>query len=314
MTRRFARLGSVALAAGLLVLTISASAASDRAADARAALGRRLFYDADLSFDGTMACATCHEQKHGFADGNRSHPGVTGEPGRRNVPGLANVARRKSLTWGDGTIRTLEAQFLVPVLGIHPVEMGMAGKEAELARRLSTNSCYRALFDAAFPAEKGAINIGTVARAVAAFQRTLVSSGAPVDSGDPLPVEAQAGHALFRRDCASCHGGRDYTDDRFHRVAPLAEGATDRGLGEITLRATDDGKFRTPSLRNVALTAPYFHDGASPTLEAAIARHEGIGLKSGEMRDVAAFLNQLTDRTFVTDSRFAYPDQPCEAR
>jgi cytochrome c peroxidase len=96
---------------------------------ARIELGRRLFYDADLSRDGTMACATCHEQKHAFADGNRTHPGVTGEPGRRNVPGLANVRWIAPLTFADPAQTTLEAQVAVPVFGTHPVEMGMKGLE-----------------------------------------------------------------------------------------------------------------------------------------------------------------------------------------
>ncbi len=307
---------AAAVAAGTLLMSLTASRSSadgagDRAADARVALGRRLFYDADLSRDGTMACATCHEQRHGFADGNRVHPGVTGEPARRNVPGLANVGRRKVLTWGDSRLRTLEAQFLVPVQGTHPVEMGMAGMDAELTRRLSANACYRALFGAAFPDEKGAIDVGTVARAVSAFQRTLVSAAAPVDrAGGALPADALAGQRLFKRACASCHSGPDYTDDRFHRLAPAQ--AADRGLGEVTGRPADDGRFRTPGLRNVALSAPYFHDGATATLPAAIARH-GLALKPEEASAVAAFLDQLTDGAFIADPRFAYPDEPCEA-
>lgn len=306
-----AALVAVALLASLAA--VAAPARDAREADARAALGRRLFYDADLSLDGTMSCATCHGQRRGFAEGNRSHPGVTGEPGRRNVPGLANVGRRKVLTWGDSSLRTLEVQFLVPMTGTHPVEMGMAGKEAELARRLGANACYRALFGAAFPEEKGAIGMGTVARAVAAFQRSMVSTNAPIDrigTGFALSDEARAGQRIFKHDCASCHKGPDFTDDRFHRVAPSQP--EDRGLGETTGRSADDGKFRTPSLRNVALSAPYFHDGSSPTIGDAIRRHAGIALKPGEQRAVAAFLDLMTDRTFVSDPRFAYPDGPCE--
>ncbi len=311
------RAWGAAFAAGVLSVALAAIAApatSDREADARIALGRRLFYDADLSLDGSMSCATCHGQRRGFAEGNRSHPGVTGEPGRRNVPGLANVGRRKVLTWGDSTLRTLEAQFLVPVTGTHPVELGMAGKEAELARRLSANACYRALLGAAFPGEKGAIGMDTVARAVAAFERSMVSGDAPIDrigAGGALPAQARAGQGIFKRDCAACHKGPDFTDDRFHRVA--AHQPADRGLGEVTGRSADDGKFRTPSLRNVALSAPYFHDGGSPTIGDAIRRHGGIALKPEEEQAVAAFLDLMTDRSFVADPRFAYPDGPCEA-
>jgi cytochrome c peroxidase len=310
------RASLAALIAGALLCALAAmqSAAADRSREdaARVALGRRLFYDADLSLDGTMACAACHEQQHGFADGNRVHPGVTGEPARRNVPGLANVGRRTVLTWGNSTIRTLEAQFLVPVMGTHPVEMGMAGKEEELVRRLSANPCYRALFKAAFPAERGVVGSDAVARAVAAFQRTLVSADTPIDRGLPLAAEAQTGRRIFERDCAACHAGPDFTDDRFHRVADIQ--MADRGLGEISGRSADDGKFRTPSLRNVTVSAPYFHDGASPTLTAAIRRHRDIVLEPDEEGAVLAYLDQLTDRTFLSDPRFAYPDGPCEAQ
>jgi cytochrome c peroxidase len=282
------------------------------------ALGRRLFYDADLSIDGSMACATCHEQAHGFADGNATHAGVTGEPGRRNVQTLANVARRKSLTWGDATIRSLEAQALVPIMGEHPVEMGMKGQEAVLARRLGANACYSKLFRAAFPEAGGAIDMRSVTGALAAFQRTLLSADAPADrfaKGETgaLSPAARTGATLFRQNCASCHAGPDFTDDRFHRVRIEKIDDRDTGLGEITRRADDNGKFRTPGLRNVAVSAPYFHDGASRTLEAAIRRHRGIALKGEQEARVIAYLHALTDQTFLTDKRFAYPDEACEA-
>lgn len=104
---------------------------------AKVELGRRLFYDADLSVDGTMACATCHEQHRAFSDGNPTHAGVHGEPGRRNVPGLANVGWLRTLTWADPRQSSLERQAAVPVMGTTPVEMGMAGQEAEITRRLT---------------------------------------------------------------------------------------------------------------------------------------------------------------------------------
>ncbi len=282
---------------------------------AMAALGRRLFHDGDLSIDGSMSCATCHGQHRGFAESNRSHPGVTDEPGRRNVQGLANVGRRRSLTWGDATIRTLEAQALVPLMGENPVEMGMKGQEAELARRLGTNACYVRLFEVAFPETGGRIDLTGVTRALGAFQRTLVSDDAPADryargDKDAISVEARAGAALFGRHCASCHAGPDYTDDRFHRIG--APDPRDRGLGEVTGRARDDGRFRTPGLHNVAVSAPYFHDGGSPTLEDAIRRH-GVAFTEVKEAALIAWMMAMTDRTFIENPRFAYPDGPCEA-
>ncbi len=246
--------------------------ADNPATPAKVELGRRLFYEADLSIDGTMSCASCHSQKHGFADDNRTRPGVHGDPGRRNVQGLANVAWAPSLTWGDPRLDTLEKQVPVPVAGENPVEMGMAGKEAEIASRLGKDACYRRMFAKAFPAEHGAITLDTVARALAAFQRTLISFDAPYDrrrrgNRAAMTETALRGETLFAGRCASCHGGVHFTDFRFRALEPGKADARDRGLGEVTGRPEDDGKFRTPGLRNVALTGPYFHDGSAATLK-----------------------------------------------
>src|ERR1700742_680578 len=121
------------VAIALLALAgIAAAPAADPARAARIELGRRLFYDADLSLDGTTSCGTCHEQRRGFSDGNATHDGVTGQAGRRNVPGLANVAHFTAFTWADPTLTSLEAQTAVPLAGVHPVEMGMAGQDSVL--------------------------------------------------------------------------------------------------------------------------------------------------------------------------------------
>lgn len=294
----------------------AAVASVDPVLAARIALGRRLFYDGDLSIDGSMSCATCHLQRHGFAEGNRTHPGVTDEPGRRNVPGLANVARRRSFTWADSTLRTLEAQALVPMLGEHPVEMGMKGQEVELVRRLERNACYGRLFRAGFPNRAGRIDVSTITQALAAFERSLVSVDSPVDRFErgevgAIPPPARTGRVLFRKHCASCHAGPDLTDDRFHRVEAVS--TRDAGLGAVTGRASDRGRFRTPSLRNVAVSAPYFHDGETPTLGAAIRRHQRLSVMPLQESAIMAYLGELTDPTFLTDPRFDYPDGPCEA-
>jgi cytochrome c peroxidase len=283
--------------------------------DAKVTLGRRLFYDADLSIDGTMACATCHEQKHAFADGNRTHPGVHGDAGRRNVPGLANVAWRRTLTWADPTMRTLEAQAAMPIAGEHPVEMGMKGAEQELTRRLGRDGCYRQMFASAFPETGDAITMARVRAALAAFQRTLLSGDSPYDrwrqGKEALPAAAIRGQAVFRANCTACHAGPDLTDDAFHRVDRQPVTPDDRGSAEVTGRASDEGRFRTPSLRNVAVTAPYFHDGASPKLADAILRHRDMTLAPEAVTELTAFLDTLTDRAFMTDPRFAYPDEAC---
>lgn len=139
--------------------------------------------------------------------------------------------------------------------------------------------------------------------ALAAFQRTLLSFDAPVDRGD-VPA---AGAAIFAAKCASCHSGRDYTDDRFHRLLPVDK--ADRGVGEITGQAVDDGTFRTPSLRNVAVTGPWLHDGSAQTLAAALGEHPGNN--AAETPALVTFLEALTDRHFLIDKRFGYPDHLC---
>ncbi len=293
--------------------------------EAKVELGRRLFYDADLSIDGTMACATCHEQRHGFADGNRTHPGVHGDPGRRNVMTLANVGAFASLTWGDPRLTRLEDQALVPIAGEHPVEMGFAGQQAVLAARIGGQACYRTLFARAFPEDDGEVSMTTIAKALAAFQRTLVSFDAPYDRrrrGETVafPAEVRRGEVLFfgRAGCASCHAGPLFTDAAgrrpeaaFHRIDLPFSG--DQGLGEITGRRDDDARFRTPSLRNVALSAPYLHDGSAPTLTGAIRRHRvALDLSDRDVADLVVFLGDLTDERFAADPRFSLPKVSCE--
>lgn len=303
-----------------IVLAAASGVARDTkgSAEAQVALGRRLFHDGDLSVNGTLSCATCHDPRHSFADGVRAHPGAHGEPGLRNVPSLLNVGSFSPLTWGNPTLTTLELQALVPIEGEDPVEMGMKGQERELARRLSANPCYRKLFRASFPATRGQIDFASVSSALAAFQRTIVSHETPWDhaaAGGPALTEAASrGQALFAKSgCASCHSGREFTDLAFHRLPgePAIPANGDFGLARVTGRGEDRGMFRTPSLRNVTLTAPYLHDGSADTLADAIARH-GVTLNADDEADMAAFMNALTDRAVTQDPRYARPAKACE--
>ena len=316
-------IGRAALALAAMILTAAVAApwrwslpagiaapivtADNPMSAAKVALGRLLFYDAALSIDGTMSCASCHEQKHAFTDGNVTRPGVYGDPGRRNVPGLANVAWLSSLTSADPRVTTLEAQAMIPIFSLTPVEMGMHGREQEIPRRLARDACYRRMFGAAFPERRGRIDMTSVAMALASFERTMVSFDAPADR-EALSPEARAGKAVFVRSCASCHSGPHLTDGRFHVILPV--NPSDRGLAEVTGRAEDDGRFRTPSLRNVAVTGPWFHDGSAPTLRDAIARHPVV-LGATDTDRLLAYLEALTDRGFIESPAFAYPDDPC---
>lgn len=292
--------------------------------DAKVALGRRLFYDADLSIDGTMACATCHEQRRAFTDSNATHPGVHGDPGRRNIMALANVGYFNSLTWGDPRVARLEDQALIPIAGQHPVEMGFAGQEHVLTTRLAAGACYQRMFADAFPETGGEVSLVTIGKALGAFQRALLSFDTPYDQrrrGEAVAISARAsrGQKLFfgQAQCASCHAGPLFTDatsgeaaKAFHRIDLPFSG--DQGLGEITGREADRARFRTPSLRNVALTAPYLHDGSAKTLVQAIRRHRvATGLGDSQVADLTAFLETLTDQRFVTDPRFSLPAPGC---
>lgn len=279
---------------------------------AKVELGRRLFHDADLSINGTMSCATCHEQEHAFADGNATHAGATGVPGRRNVPGLANAAWLSPLGLTDTSAVTLELQVHTPVFGTGPTEMGMAGQEAAIGERLGADRCYRAMFRRAFPETGGRVDFGNVARALASFQRTFVSFGSAYDRG-ALSANARAGKALFDRDCAACHSGPLLTDLEMHRVEPADEAASDPGLFEHTGLADDRGRFRTPSLRNVALTGPWWHDGSAPTLEQAISRHRPVS-DPAQMAGLTAFLSALSDTEFTTRETLSRPDRACGRR
>ncbi|WP_337186859.1 cytochrome c peroxidase [Phenylobacterium sp.] len=287
---------------------------------AKVELGRRLFYEADLSIDGTMSCATCHEQKRGFTDSNRTRPGVHGDPGRRNIMTLAGVGYFRTLTWADRRETGLERQVRVPLFGQTPVEMGMAGQEAELARRLSQDACYRQMFRDAFPEADGRIDVETVSKALAAFQRTLLAFDTPYDRG-VMSAQARAGERLFRSrrlGCAGCHAGPHFTDaatsdDAYHRLPGAA--SADRGLAESTGRDADTGRFRTPGLRNVAASAPYLHDGSAATLPDAIARHYAPGDRAApspaDTARLGAFLEALTDEGFLRDPRHALPRTAC---
>lgn len=280
-------------------------------------LGRRLFYDADLSADGTLACASCHEQKRAFADGNATRPGVHGGAGRRNAPGLANVGWFERLTFADPAATSLETQALIPLFGEHPVEMGMKGKEAEFERRLGADRCYRQMFAKAFPERGGRIDGQSVTAALAAFERTIISYGSSYDlfrGGDAAALSplAQQGERIFNaRGCAACHSWPNFTDRDYHRLEPVSD--RDRGLVERTKQPGDAGKFRTPSLRNVEMTGPWWHDGTERTLESALARHPDPAA-AAEGPALIAFLHTLTDRAFIADLRLARPDTACVRR
>ena len=328
----------------------------------KVALGRYLFYDKRLSFNQTQSCATCHRQEKAFTDGRARGLGSTGELHPRGPMSLVNVAYSPVLTWANPLVRTLEAQALVPLFGENPVELGMAGKEDVLIGRLKSDPRYRKLFAAAFPSQTDPFTIRSITQAIASFERTILSGDAPYDryrhGDDPAGMSGSArrGEAIFfseRLECFHCHGGFnftgtvDYLDKGFAEVEFHNTGLYNRkgewsypppnlGLFDFTHQEEDVGKFKAPTLRNVALTAPYMHDGSIRTLAEVVSHYRsggrtiksgpnaGVGadnpnksefvkpfdLTSREEADLLAFLNALTDRTVLTDPRFSDPFAP----
>ncbi len=305
-----------------LCLPLSAQNQSDQA---MLELGRRLFYDADLSIYGTMSCSTCHEQKRAFSDGNRMHPGALGDAPKRNVPGLANVSLFKNLNWADNHLSGLAEQARIPIRGTEPVEMGMNGYEEELGKRLGQSACYQKLFTLAFEKEEGAINLDTVTRALARFEETLISDNSIYDQmhrrNQPLPTQtAEAGKRLFfgAAQCSTCHSTPLFSDDDFHQIQSPKQVAVhmvnDNGLMDVTGNVKDKDLFRTPSLRNAALTAPYWHDGSVKTLKEAIKKHnleEMRALDAEALNHLVAFIETLTDESFITNLRYAKAPKAC---
>jgi len=256
---------------------------------AKVALGKQLFFDRRLSRNEQQACAGCHEVARAFTDGKPQAIGSTGEHHRRNAQGLANVAFAATLTWANPLVTTLERQALLPLFGETPVELGWAGHETELLSRFAMDADYAARFEAAYPGE--GVTLATLTGALASYERTLISGGAPWDrytAGDAsaLSADAKAGLELFnseRLECYHCHAGFNFSDSvehvntgavekPFHNTGLYdvdAQGsypATDTGLHEVTSRIGDMGRFRAPSLRNLRFTAPYMHDGSLATL------------------------------------------------
>jgi cytochrome c peroxidase len=285
------------------------------------ALGRQLFYDTSLSRDGTIACGSCHQQFAAFAhaDHRVSH-GVGGVNGVRNAPGLFNLAWQPDFMW-DGAATHLETQPILPIS--NPVEMGTSLET--VIDKLQADPRYPPRFAQAFGDPR--IDSQRTLRALAQFVGTMVSADSHYDRAirgrETFTAEEQAGLKVFRAQCASCHAEPLFTDFSY-RSNGLDAAPKDRGRAAITGHAEDEARFRVPSLRNVALTAPYMHDGrfdtleqvldhyqhgiaTSPTLDPALIR--GVALNDDERRELLAFLQTLTDTGFTEDVRFAEVDE-----
>jgi cytochrome c peroxidase len=333
--------------------------AANPMSDAKVELGRHLFYDRRLSANNTFSCASCHRQSAAFTEARTVSVGSTGELHPRNSMTLANVGYASVLNWANPNVEHLEQQALIPMFGEHPVELGMAGQEGELLRRIRSDSTYARLFAASYPSDTARVSLVNIVRALASFQRSLVSGNSPYDrykfrnDRSGFSEAARRGEALFfdeRTECFHCHTGIMFTNS----VNYVGKGFADReffntglynidgrgaypsdntGLAEFTGRPADMGAFKAPTLRNVAVTAPYMHDGSVATLDEVLDHYirggrmirtgpyagdgaasplkngfvKGFELTPSERADLLAFLHSLTDSTFLTDPRLANP-------
>jgi cytochrome c peroxidase len=280
---------------------------------AQANLGRHLFYDARMSVNGKQSCASCHRQELAFTDGKARSIGATGQEHPRSAMSLVNLSRASLLTWSNPHPQTLEKQALTPMFGDHPVELGV--DTAAYTKLLSDDPVYRRLFQAAFPGDKDPYTIPHVAQAIATFERTIVSNRSPYDryhfGGDDHAISdsAKRGETLFFSEplsCFRCHGGANFSDSS----QLLDNGLLARG-----------GRFKAPTLRNIAVTAPYMHDGRLRALEDVLAhyasggnhtptQHElirGFELTPQDRVDLVNFLLALTDEELLHDPHYSNP-------
>jgi cytochrome c peroxidase len=321
-------------------------------------LGRFLFYDQRLSGNAQQSCASCHQPDKAFAGSLAQALGSTGGRHPRNAQALANSVYHPTLTWANPSLTSLEQQMAIPIFGTDPVEMGVTdANKLDVLKRIKDEVVYQGKFKAAFASELDPITWANITKAIASFQRALISANSRYDQqlqGRPVFSAQEArGQRLFfgeKAECFHCHGSFNFNDQVVHastRVFALpfsntglynlggtgAFPAPNRGLFELTGLASDMGRFRAPSLRNVEKTAPYMHDGSIETLEAVLdfyaagGRNITTGPLAGDGRqnpnkssliaqialteqdkaDLVAFLKTLTDEDFIQSPQHADP-------
>jgi cytochrome c peroxidase len=283
----------------------------------RAALGKKLFSEQLLSKDSSISCASCHKPAFAFADTSAFSTGIFGIRTTRNTPSVLNMKNRPYYFW-DGRAVTLEEQALLPIA--NPGEMGLPIREA--VARLNNSRIYKKLFQQIFHQP---VNEKNLAAAFAAFEKTLETVDSKFDEWSnnlsALSEEEERGRQLFigsKAKCFDCHSMEDFTDDSFKNIG-LYNGkeSNDAGLFLITKSKSDLGKFKTPGLRNIAVTAPYMHDGRFKTLEQVVSYYntpfmftdnplnidsaliKPLGLTQQEKKDLVSFLKTLTDKAYI---------------
>lgn len=281
----------------------------------KAELGRLLYFDKRLSADGTVACATCHHPKFAFGDGNNVSTGIKGQKGGRSAPTVFNRAYSLAQFW-DGRAATLEEQAIGPMA--NPIEMG--NTHEALVANLQKIPGYRTRFQGVFGTET--ILIGDVAKAIATFERTVLSGNSPYDqfkAGNKKAMTPQQvrGMTLFfgKARCDACHEGINFTANAYHNIGiGTDKPKPDEGRFVVTKNEQDWGAFKTPTLREAARTAPYMHDGSLKTLEEVVDFYDKGGLPNknldktvrklnltpAEKKDLVAFLDALSGEGWQT--------------
>ena len=282
------------------------------------AIGKKLFNDPILSFDNSQSCSSCHLQTAGFSDTNQFSTGIDGVFGDRNASTIVNPGWNNFNFW-DGRVTSLEEQAFEPIT--NPLEMHDTWSNVE--NKLNADDEYPILFKNAFNIDY--IDSNHVVMAIAQFERTLFSANSKFDKfyreEGTLTTSEINGYAIFnseKGDCFHCHGTALFTDNLFHNNGLDVEPFLDLGLGIITENAIDNGKFKTPSLRNIKVSSPYMHDGRFETLEEVIDHYDsgghfsstidplmkklgiGLNLTNQEKSDLIDFLKTLTDYDYIT--------------
>jgi cytochrome c peroxidase len=271
-------------------------------------LGRKLFYDGRLSRDGTISCGTCHKQEAAFSDpGLAVSKGIDNKLGLRNTPAIMNAAWDTSFFW-DGSVTDLDKQPVKPIE--NPVEMDE--HMPIVLEKLKKVPEYKNMFRLAFGSSE--ITEANLLKALSQFMLMCVSTNSRYDrvaryEGEQLTADEQTGRIIFKQRCASCHATDLFTDKKYHRNGLPPGLSNDSGRYLVTRNPADIFLFKTPSLRNVAKTAPYMHDGRFNTLQQVLTHYNstGIAITEGEKPKIIAFLNTLTDSVFLTDPKLAKP-------
>lgn len=266
-------------------------------------MGKRFFYDNRLSANHTKSCASCHAPQFAFSDGYRRSMGIEADETLHNAPSLLNTKYYFSLTWSNPHIVTYEQQMLQPLFKkVHP-ELGLDSANIDFLKIFHNDSIYQVLYQAAFAKRIELLSYNDIIKAIAAYEKTLISFQSPYDwyrhgKKNAISASAKNGERIFfQAKCQKCHPYPLLTDanrwDGFHQILPLDE--KDFGVYEFTKKEHQKGKFRTPTLRNIALTAPYMHDGSVENLSDAM--QHSIQFTETARKDLLNFLHTLTDST-----------------